>query len=58
MYKTASRNMQSRTRQASQRPVSDRDRKINAKLAKRSAAHKRLLADAIAAYEANFVPKK
>jgi hypothetical protein len=58
MYKTVSRKMQCRTRQGSRRWVSDRDRKINAKIAKRNAAHKQRLAEDIAAYEARYGQKK
>jgi hypothetical protein len=52
MYKKASRNLQSRARSDSKRPISDRDRKINAKIAKRNAAHKQRVADSIAAFKA------
>lgn len=57
MHKTASRNMQSRARQVARRPISDRDRKINAKIAKRNASHKQRVLTDIAAYEAIYGPK-
>jgi hypothetical protein len=57
MYKTVSGKMQSRARSVTRVPVSDWDRKINAKVAKRNAEHKQRLADAIAQYRASYSPK-
>lgn len=57
MYKTASGKMQSRARSATRVPASDRDRKINTKIAKQNAAHKQRLADAIADYYRKYPPK-
>ncbi len=54
MYKTTSRSLQSRARKGSKGPISEKARKLNTKISKRNAAHKRWLADAMAKFEADY----
>jgi len=57
MHKTTSSKMQSRARSATRVSVSDRDRKINAKIAKQNVAHKQRLAAVIADYHRKYPAK-